>query len=500
MRIAIIDLGTNSVRFDIHQFGPGNRLRLLHREKIMIRLGQGVFLNGRLDKRAVQRTLHVFLKFKQNAEQARVQKIIAFGTSALREVRDRDRFVELIQERSGIHVRVISGAEEAKLIALGILANEETPKGRYALVDIGGGSTEVSICSGQKVLHSSSFPLGTARLQQMFLKKSPPSSASIENLRRHIRNTFFQVTVSERWPKVDRVIGSSGTIKALAKILRKTKHTDFIEPESLQELVNQLTSMPTPELLKIPGMEAKRVDMILAGAVLFDETMTILNAKKAVPTEYSLRDGILKEELDLYRKGQSSHISLHLPELYQMATRFGEQEEHLRSMVQVAEELFVQLKPLHKMKPEWLIYLTAATILRDTGEAISLSGHEQHSYYIAKHADLPPTEEWEIELIAQLCRYHEGLKEEIKEAPFPNNRERRASFLKLLSLLRIVDALDPAEFAKVQVKRVKIARNQVLIHYSGRHLSGLETLNVELAKGLFQRLFKRNLVAEWVSK
>src|SRR5690349_20184162 len=147
MRIAIIDLGTNSVRFDIHQLGPKKgSVRQLHREKIMVRLGQGVFLNGKLDRSAIQRTLHAFTRFKKSAAQFKAAKTIAFGTSALRESSDGEKFLKLVHERTGIQIRVISGSEEAQLIALGILSNEKTPKGKYALVDIGGGSTEISIC------------------------------------------------------------------------------------------------------------------------------------------------------------------------------------------------------------------------------------------------------------------------------------------------------------------------------------------------------------------
>ena len=166
MRIAIIDLGTNSVRFDIQQLGPGKRqVRQLHREKIMVRLGQGVFLNGKLDRSAVTRSLHAFAKFQKVAHQYKAGKIIAFGTSALREVADSEKFLKAIVDKTGIQVRVISGTEEAQLIALGILSNEKVGKEKFAMVDIGGGSTEISVCRGKAILHSTSFPLGRRGLQ-----------------------------------------------------------------------------------------------------------------------------------------------------------------------------------------------------------------------------------------------------------------------------------------------------------------------------------------------
>lgn len=135
----------------------------------MVRLGQGVFIKGRLNHSAIKRTLDAFSSFKKTAEKLRVQKILAFGTSALREAEDRDGFIKLIKAKVGIDIHIISGQEEANLIALGILTNEKSlPNGLFGLVDIGGGSTEISICKGDKVLFSDSFPLGTARLSASF--------------------------------------------------------------------------------------------------------------------------------------------------------------------------------------------------------------------------------------------------------------------------------------------------------------------------------------------
>ena len=172
MRVAIIDLGTNSVRFDVHFLGESGKTRLLHREKLMIRLGQGVFLKGKMDPAAIQRAVEAMEHFRQIATSLRVRKLVAFGTSALREAADSNTLVETVKEETGIEIKVISGKEEAKFIAQGILANEKPPKGRYALVDIGGGSTEVSLARGREVLLGDSFPLGTADRKSTRLNSS----------------------------------------------------------------------------------------------------------------------------------------------------------------------------------------------------------------------------------------------------------------------------------------------------------------------------------------
>ena len=498
MRIAIIDLGTNSVRFDVHQLGPGRKVRQLHREKIMVRLGQGVFLSGKLDRHAAQRTLHAFIRFKKTASNFKAEKVIAFGTSALREVSDRERFLNLIHSRTGIQVRVISGAEEAQLIALGILSQEKTGKGKFGLIDIGGGSTEINLCRSRTVLHSRSFPLGTARLQQVFLKKSPPTPQAVEELRQFIRGTLSGVMAAEHWPAVDRILGSSGTIRALAKILHGSNYDAFTLKE-LSDLVCEMARMTTTELLGISGMESKRVDMILAGAILLEQCMEMLGAKRAEITQYSLRDGILEEELRLFEQGGVSHLALHLPDLIEKAKRFGGEEAHLRRQMKLFDSLFDGLKPVHGLKPSWNLYLQAAMILRETGASINLSGYEEHSYYIVRNSDFPGAEPWEIELIAQLCRHHAGVKPDQKVASFTKNKSRQQAFLKFLGILRIADALDSGPESQLALKGVRAGRSGIRLLYGGRKLTGLEGIEVEKKAPLLRKILKIPIIAERVS-
>ena len=460
----------------------------------MVRMGQGVFTEGHLNREAIRRTLHAFLRFRRVAANHGAEKTIAFATSALREARDKDKFLKTVLNRTGIDVRVISGSEEANLIARGILANEKIPKGKFALVDIGGGSTEISICSKKQILFSHSFPLGTARLQQLFLKSSPPSAASLRELRRYVRDLMYQTTIGEKWPKVKTVVGSSGTVRALAKIIKRRKGKNAIPHKDLEDLVDQMSGMNTTQLLGIRGMESKRVDMILAGALLLDECMQVLGAKLVTPTEYSLRDGILDEEVQLYRQHKSSHLVFHLPQVLEIAQRFSGDPEHLRRLVAAAEMLFDRTQSLHRLKPHWKLYLIAATALRDVGEKISQTRSELHSYYIVKNTDLAALEDWETEFIAQLCLHHSSAKMNNKKLPFRNNRERREAFNKILAILQLVDALDVGPEGQIDLKKIRVTRSAVTLVISGRKSTGLEAFYVERGQRLFRKLFRRIVV------
>lgn len=469
----------------------------LHREKLMVRLGQGVFLRGALDSSAIRRTLQAFVRFKQVANHLRTEKVIAFGTSALREAEDRGRLLKLIRARTKIDVRVISGEEEAKLIALGILSNERVGKGRFALLDIGGGSSEISICQGRKRVKSCSFPLGTARLEQVFLKRSPPRPESVDELRAYVRTTILQKKDTDGWPHTKRVIGSSGTVRAISKILRKGGGSGVITRGALKKLVGAMSRMNDAELSRLPGMEPKRIDMILAGAILLEECMKALGAEKVEPTEFSLRDGILAEERQLFERKGATQLSLHLPDLVTAAERFGAERSHIQKLVKVSEAIFEGLQPLHRLKPEWKTYLSAAAILKNAGEVVTIVDYEIHSHYLIRHMDFPARETWEQEFVAELCLYLKAQKLSPKDLPFKRRKDLRIAFTKLLPLLQIVDALDGGREAHPSLKRIRINKRNVRVYFSSRGSTGLESLNVDLRKVLFEKTYRATISAEF---
>lgn len=492
MRVAIIDLGTNSVRFDVHSLGDSGNATLLHREKLMIRLGQGVFLKGRMDPAAIERTVEAMDHFRQIASSLRVRRIVAFGTSALREAADSSELVQKVLKRTGIEIKVISGREEAKLIAQGILANENPPKGRFALVDIGGGSTEISLCRGYHISKGHSFPLGTARLQQVFLKRSPPREGAVRQVREYIANILEQKMQAEKWPGCDTILGSSGTVRALARLLSK-KGNSYTAKE-LSTLVSEMCKMTTTQLLEIPGMESKRVDMILAGAILLEQITKALGAKKILCTEFSLRDGIINEEKRRAKGQNSSLLELHLDDLFEHARRFGEETSHLEHMAKLASELFERFRPLHGLENKWKIYLISTILLRNCGQAISYGDHAKHSFYIVKNLDFPSMDTWEHEFIARLCLHLPGGKIDNKDLqPIGKDKKRRDAFRSLLALARVIDALDLGPRTILKVRRVSISRHLAKLSFSGKSTEGIEQLMMERKKKLFVEVFGREL-------
>jgi exopolyphosphatase/guanosine-5'-triphosphate,3'-diphosphate pyrophosphatase len=297
-----------------------------------------------------------------------------------------------------------------------------------------------------------------------------------------------------KWPSsVDELVGSSGTVKALSKITKKSLGKKNLSLSELRELISRMSRMNTTQLLGMPGMEAKRVDMILAGAILLEECMETFGAKRLKASAYSLRDGILIEQIELSRRHERSQIALHIPDLVDKAVRLGGDAKHLLQTLEVARILFKKLQIVHKLKPDWLLYLEAAVLLRNTGEAVSLIGHPQHSSYIVRNAKFPFIEEWESELVAELCRYHEVQKIDLAAMPFSGDRTRRQVFLKLLAILSLVDALDVDRRSVVAIKKVRIGLKDVRVAFAKGSSSDLEVFRTEQRRSVFEHVFRRSI-------
>lgn len=301
-RLAIIDLGTNSVRLDIYRINKKKAIRV-YRDKVMVRLGDGVFKSGKLSQASMKRTIDVFVGFKKHMINMRVNRIVAFGTSALRTASNSKDFLNLLKAKTGVQVRIISGAEEGRLIAQGIMENIDTPKGWYALVDIGGGSTEISICFKNKIKSCHSFKLGANRLQQMFFKTIPPVFKRGElhpvlALRQYLKTELISLSRFCEKREIALMIGSSGTIRSVGKILKENggSHDKLLRSE-ISALASELQLMTRDEIKSIKGLEAKRVDLILPGAILLDEILIALKTSQVKVTELALRDGILHQEI-----------------------------------------------------------------------------------------------------------------------------------------------------------------------------------------------------------
>jgi exopolyphosphatase / guanosine-5'-triphosphate,3'-diphosphate pyrophosphatase len=302
MRLAVIDLGTNSARLTIHEMIDGES-ELLHKEKIRISLGTSVFNKGLVDFKHLGKTLSAFQDFVERLDAFDVDHVSAMATSALREAQNGEEVRHIIEKKTGINIEIISGQKEAHLIAKGVLANEDLTKGSVGLIDIGGGSTEISLWENEELQKCESFALGGLRFQELVLKAHPPEARLIRQTRQQVARVLSHRI--RNWKMNERVFGTGGTIKVLGKVLTGIGHTENIQKAALSVLIGDLSKMNLDEISNLPGMTEGKAPIILAGAIILEETMTVLGINFVTPTKYSLKDGILASIEDELRFTQA---------------------------------------------------------------------------------------------------------------------------------------------------------------------------------------------------
>jgi exopolyphosphatase/guanosine-5'-triphosphate,3'-diphosphate pyrophosphatase len=278
------------------------KIKRVHREKEMVRLGDGLYGDGMISDEVLDRTKKVFKVYRKEMDRLKIDRTVAFATSALRDAKNSETVRKEIEKSSGIQLEVLSGKEEAELIAEGILMDPEIQLEDFVIIDIGGGSTEVCVVADRSCKAAFSFDLGVARVQQVFLKDVPPK---VDPLVTSPQKVLEEHIEKEALPSLDvgafkglPLVVSSGTGRAYRKILKKArKPVDPFRLQDLEDLVRGFEIKDRRELLKVDGLEPKRVDLILAGGIVLRKLSNLLKSDKIYITRYALRDGILSQEL-----------------------------------------------------------------------------------------------------------------------------------------------------------------------------------------------------------
>ncbi len=309
MRLALLDLGTAALRFEVYDVNlkaylshsSTKQTRRIYQERLMPRLGRGLYKSGTLDASGMAETREFFARIPQLCAEQRVEKVRIGATSALREAKNGPAFVRELEALCQNEIELLTGEREATLIAKGILSHESQLDEELLFVDIGGGSTEISHFSEGEIRYSESIQLGAIRENQNFLHckvddKQPPKPSAIAELRIHAQHVL-----QARLPKqqIEKILGTSGTIRTLCKLLpsnRRDQH--LLYSDELRALVERLSEANFSERLEIEGLESNRADIIVAGAIVFEEILRFFSTRCVQVSTYSLRHGLLDETLE----------------------------------------------------------------------------------------------------------------------------------------------------------------------------------------------------------
>jgi exopolyphosphatase / guanosine-5'-triphosphate,3'-diphosphate pyrophosphatase len=454
MRIAAIDIGTNSIHMIVVQVRPDLSFEVIDREKEMVRLGAGGLDGRALTPEAMHAALQVLSKFRRLAESHRVDELIAVATSATREAENGGEFLHAITQQTGIRPRVISGTEEARLIHMAAVYGISVPGDVAVVIDIGGGSVEVTRGAGPAIDLGKSFKLGVIRLTERFVKSDPLEPRDERKLVRHIDQEIGKYLNQIARAGFDRVIGTSGTIMSLGAV---ASAADGLRPSAalrnrrfaakqIRHVRKELVALDIERRLRVPGLEPRRVDLAVAGAILLDEILRRLGATEITLCDLSLREGLVLDYISRHRKEIAQadrYPDVRRRSVFELAERCNYWPEHSQHVARLAVALFDQTRAIHGLtdrEREWLEY---AAILHDVGVHISYVGHHKHSYYLITHGDLRGFEPDEIQTIALVARYHRQTPPKRKHEGFADlPRRLRRTVRSLASMLRLAESLD----------------------------------------------------------
>ncbi len=519
--LAAIDMGTNSIHMVVVRVDTSlSAFTIIARQKDTVRLGDRDPKTGNLTAAAMERSLAALQRCKDLAESFQAQQILAVATSATREAPNGKEFLDTIYRQLGLIVNLISGQEEARRIYLGVLSSMDFHNQPHSIIDIGGGSTELILGDSYETRFLSSTKIGAVRLTQKFISTDPISNKEFNYLRAYVRGMLErpveELQANLRPGEQFRLVGTSGTIETLASIHALDTLNEEPNPlngytisyKDLKEMVKHFAAMNYSQRYGVPGMSDRRAEIILAGAVILQEAMSMLDCKEIIICRRSLREGMIVDWM-LNRGLISSHLryqsEVRQRSVMKIAAKYRVDLDHGNRVADFATSIFDQTQgSLHDWGTEERQLLEVAAILHNCGIYISHAAHHKHSYYLIRNAELLGFTEIELEVISNMARYHRKSKPRKKHQAYSNLPAKHQKMVDQLSaILRLAVALDRRQIGAISEVRCdcnldnKVLQLQ-LVPRKADDTCALELWSLDYKKEIFEEEYGVKVVANLI--
>jgi exopolyphosphatase / guanosine-5'-triphosphate,3'-diphosphate pyrophosphatase len=508
MRLAAIDIGTNSVHIVIAEAVGQNRFEVLDREREVVQIGRGSFTRNRLQRDPMKRTLDALDRFVMLARGKGVERILCTATAAVREATNGGEFLRAARVRTGVRPRVIPAEEEGRLVYLAVKQALELPADPSLLIDIGGGSAEVIVGDRKDCQKIVSAPLGALRLLELFPLGDPARPSRLAKLRRYVRKTAARPLASLKPLGPAHAFGSSGSIHALAHV---TEHLGgrpvltqmnghVLARRDLELTVDRLGKMTLEERMKLPGIDPWRAEVLVQGAVVLLVILEEMGLDAITMSDFGVREGLLADYIATHAReitAVDAVTDLRLRSVLGLLDRFGGNEVHARHVSDLALTLYDDLIREHCLDEDARRLLHYAALVHDVGSSIGHERHAQHSYYIIKNGNLRGLSAEEVEVVALVARYHGKKRPRKKDGAYAElKKRRRRTVLWLASMLRVAEALDRSQYQLVKEVRAVRSKGRLMIQVSARGDARLEVWAARQRTRLLSRLLKVRVQVE----
>jgi len=479
MKLAAIDIGTNSVHMVVVEVDPGHGLSVIDRQKTMVRLGQGMFGTMRLSERAFADGLDVLRRYVKLAESRGVDDVLAVATSATREAENGTEFLDATFRETGILPRVISGTEEARLIFLAVRHSLDIKNERALVLDIGGGSVEVSLGTQTEVLMNESLRLGVQRLLDHHGTSAPLGMRELYELQGYVHGAAAEVMSQAHKLGFDRAVGTSGTIRTLGEASHllgggaplRSLNAQTARRRDIRELTRRLVELDPAKRAKIEGIGEARADTIHLGGVLLCELLGMAEVEELTLCDASLREGVIWDYLERHGRAPTTHAPIPDPRrrsVVELARKYERDDPREHHIARLALELFDQTAEIHGFGAYERELLEFAALVHGVGRHIGYADRQAHSRYIVRNSTLRGFTDDEIELLGLLVFYHRQERPKKSHARLAGLDLERQRLVKVLSgMLRLCVALDRGHSQLVKRLRCYVFPDRVDIVVDG---------------------------------
>jgi exopolyphosphatase/guanosine-5'-triphosphate,3'-diphosphate pyrophosphatase len=520
---AAVDIGSNSCRLAIATV-QAHKLKTLHEDREVTRLGESVFETGVISPEAMDVTVKALKRFHRAVQGHVVDKVRVVATSAMRDARNAEAFRAWVKSVTGWTVEVISGLEEGRLIHLGVVTHEPDAKGKCLLIDLGGGSCEVTLSDHGRIKQMVSLPLGAVRLQQEFLRSDPPGKEDVARLRKYIDRELLRTEKKMGVPHVAAVIATSGTASAMAeasmslalgleskkggrakkaakKVAAKRVKVMYAETGDVRVLADLLLKMNNAQRAAVAGIGPRRSEIICGGAQVYAMLLERMELKGFRYSPVGLRDGVLAQMLADVDTRASVHRTMEAERwegVLEVCRRYGFDPRRAEPDLQHCNQLFDQLQRVHELPEDYKLWLQAAAMMQDVGKFMNHQGHHRHTQYIIANSEIFGFSPEQRAIVAAIARYLGRSRPEAMDRPMRLVPvEEHAHVQRAVVLLRMAVALNQDRATAAVKVRTRVFPKRVLMELvPARGGAELELWSLRKEADYFREVFRRELVVE----
>jgi exopolyphosphatase / guanosine-5'-triphosphate,3'-diphosphate pyrophosphatase len=495
-KMAIIDVGSNSFRLIVITYLPDFHFQITDEVRESVRLVQGLSATGMMRAQPMDHAVETMRLYAAFCKASGITNIHAVATSAVREAKNREPFLERIKRESGITVRVLSGEEEAYY---GYLSAENSTTLRNGFVlDLGGGSVEITRVDNRRFTDSVTLTLGAVRTTEEFLSEIPVSKGAVNKLRKHVRDQLESLKWFETRPGT-RLIGQGGSLRNMAHIAQRfidypmdELHGYVLKDTDLRRGIDLLEPLTVEQRRNVPGMKPDRADISLAGAIVIEECMKYAGYDRLTVCGQGLREGVFYEH---FLEGNDPPIfeDVRKASVMNVAHLYHYQEAHVEHVERLALRLFDQLSDDPLMGKNERELLWAACMLHDIGMSIDYNDHHRHGYYLILNSGLPGYSHRELALIALMVRYHRKSSPVVGDIEDVLEKDDEKRLLKMTALLRLAEQLDRSRDGAVSDVRLNVSADWAQMEVVGEGDVSVAIWSAQRHADIFKAAFGKEL-------